>query len=1429
MRRTNFIKNWLGFFLALIIFVSNLPLNMVLANLQRHVKIKSIESSVDKQDPAYSFNIEWINPAWATDLSPGVTQHPIEPEGFKIYERNATDSNNNYQEVTMPPIAKTATSAKVDRVPLNSGTIYEYKVIPWHNHTVTNPDGTTETKPAPFDPTTPEESALFMTDIQVEAFGSGNSLIVTFDNPKYNGKNIFSGYNIYYQKGGTGVTEFNSKLEVSIDNKDLVKSMDTKRKVERLTYKVTNDNIKPGSIFAVKVEPVLLGKELRKNNTAQLGDENKNKKITFNPKRVKEYRVNDAYVAISLNIIEDGKDYLKLQWGDLSGIVADTGKSIEKIEVYSGENENEINTLIGSIHGSSTDSVNTWRISRPSKKTYYRIKVKVEDIDTLVESIIAVYDPTIVNITPNKPGIYPKNNVIDNKSVIDLYWDTFMRYPYNESEEAAANPDGILFDTNVLYDLWVTDSLEAINKLGLPKILDKISANELTKTNIDDVKTSVFHHVVNEYVTIDNEGNFITKPLGENKTYYIRIVATKPTSDGLGLSSTPADSQIYVPAKGDISNPKSLSKPPLRIKKDEHGNDVISKNEIVVQWNTKWFEVYDKSNDTWYSSAALRNGKLIFGKEIKDTDKLISFYDKKTEEDVRLAFKQAGYSASGSLLVREMDLSQKDINYEMITIPFDEINTGGGYETYIEKLLMSESELWKNIEPKFTDEKYAEYNIPELTENTRYAILLRPYRMLNGGKKDAYPTYILATTLPNDTDIDVTPVIPVLYEVSKTDTSIEVEWKEISKKMLYELAVDENLVEDPSNAKRIIDRETIKNDSTSATKEDENKFEKQFIRYNIKDLFPDTGYYIWIRAIVEDGDKVSDWSNPIYIRTNNIAKPAPPSGFGLASEKSLSTYNTNNNKDYKPITDKYLVLEWLRDIEDTIEESKATASEKTEPLLDPNIKKTYMAKFNELIANRVYYTRAKTKVTITKGSDGIIKKQYSYIAQVSSNYEFKDAIEIEIPTIDAKGDKVLTAESDWTDVYKFRTRYSSDGNGDYDGDINDDLYPLPTEDFEIIYDYVTKTLTYRFRSNKKDQNGNSDNLVDQRFITKLINNKVYNYNIDLTSHKGYDIRNRKVELPYSIISALEERKISLSVTVGGSRFTLNPGFLNTPEVKSLGAINTGALISIGINENLPNLPILGFNQSYGTTPQNINISIDNNGIYKIMTYTGSDMDIYLKLKNRSLTLEKNVGAYRNIDNNLWDRVNANYNSESGMYLVKTNRLGNYTTISNGIKAVNTNDDLTNLINVNTKILFTDLNKVNMKSHLSVVQFNNIVAGISNNKKEMTINGALSTEDYNSLKRSGMILQGSVVGREAGISSLIKLYERKTKQSYIPTNTIYTTPFTDIKNANKSYQINLIKAGELGFFGNSKLSRPKDIMTIEEMLYMVDIILSDSGY
>ncbi len=208
MKKTNILNKIVAFSLASTFLISSLPLDMAFANLQSHIRNLKINSA-DEQN-GYGINLNWESPSWSQSTDSGAINGDVihQPEGYKVYERKATTAGGTSSMIKDENKAP-LNALKLSNLILNGGSIYEYKVIPYHNHNYQTNTGVIS-KPAPMDPTTQEESVLFMTDIKVDAVGSGNTLTVTFDNPKYNGKDIFTGYNIYYQKGGINASSFNS-------------------------------------------------------------------------------------------------------------------------------------------------------------------------------------------------------------------------------------------------------------------------------------------------------------------------------------------------------------------------------------------------------------------------------------------------------------------------------------------------------------------------------------------------------------------------------------------------------------------------------------------------------------------------------------------------------------------------------------------------------------------------------------------------------------------------------------------------------------------------------------------------------------------------------------------------------------------------------------------------------------------------------------------------------------------------------------------------------------------------------------------------------------------------------------------------------------------------------------------------------------------
>lgn len=1422
-------------------FAGILPSNSVFANLQSHVTNVTI-GSVPTGNSGYKIDLTWTNPAvWSDEADNNAIESDKNamhsPEGFIIQGLNATARETKYTEYDDVKGADVLGDTITPVDPLNSGSIYEFQVLPYHYHYYIRNEVSVKDK-VPYESGEPE-TVLFMTDINVSATGAGNTLSVSWDNPQYKGSDVFNGYRIYYQRGGDKVTNFNTYKDVSLDDEAITKQTDkTRDGVQILSYDFYDANLIQGEYYAVKVEPLYNGVPIRDLSTGgktykNVVINNKNYKISFRYMTEKEYRTNEASIKIPLEVLEDGKDFLKLHWWGISNTIG----NIDRIEIYDGDAESDIGNKIGTIYSSQALYVNYWQIDKPDAKKYYQLKIYVDGKTTPVESAIASYDPSIVDITPNKPDIYASVNTQGGAS-LDIYWEAFVRYPYNENEQEFVRPDGKYVDTNVLYDMWITDSLETVKDVNLNiKALSRASAAELSLTENENLELPCYKTNLTQYVTKQTDGSYVKKTIEKNKTYYIKLVAIKPTSAGDEKSAEPVYVSIYVPTNEDISNPEALNKPPLRIKKDTDGKKVIDQSSITVEWNNSWYEVYDEETDNWYGIVALRNSSLVYGYENidEDTDKEIPIYSAENEEEVRELFKVAGLSDEtvSAIQIRKIDLSSEDISYELKYVPFDDINSEGGYQTYLNKLLNDESDNWNDITPIRNGNNYLEYKVSGLNKNTAYVIMLRPYRTLSDGTKKAYPTYVIGTTLPNDTVVEIKPTVPSLQEVEHDDVSFEVKWEQHTPSLDYELAVSETVIDDPASAQIFITSEDIQKNGIEKSED-----LKLFMYYTVKNLFPKTGYYVWVRSIAhnESGDSYSEWSNPIYIETDELAPPDAPDGLGLASGENLKIYNLANSTDYIASSYDYIIVEWLKDANDEGYTSVSNKSGDGYEVLDhSDFKNTYMVKFNGLNANQLYYFRVKTRLIVTKSDNGASVKKYAYILQMADNDKFEDAVEVIVP--ENSSDKNSTTEryyvidSEWSETEHFYTEPSS---GEYDSNEDPDFYPLPDEDFEVIYDYPTKSLTYRFRSDEEDQEGLDDNLVDQRFISRLIQNKIFEFPIDLTSYMGGEIQQRIVEIPYSVMSAFDERKISLKVTANNGTFTFKPGFLDTPQVNNLYKYGHSATVKIIITEKPADSPALVYKQGYLSAPQNVGITVYTDTNVVVLEAAGENIGVSMKLDNRYSAVDSNVGLYYDTKTtDVWNRLNFVYDNATGTYNTETARLATYAVIATAAPvAVGTvsSQANSNIGNVTSRLNITDLSSFNPQKAVSVVQFNNIVAAIASGRKDVTLSTALSTQDYTALNRKGLLLSGSVVSREQAVNVLVKLYETKTGRQITYYTPLATSPYaSEIKQANPSYQIAMLKAADLGFFETSNGVRPKDVMSLNELFYMTNIILQDSDY
>lgn len=1424
-------KRIVSFVLMTAILLTNLigtSVVSVLANRQSNVTDVIIRY-VPSNEGTYNINFEWTNPtSWSSEIDgdafDGETVHS--PEGFRVMERNTTARETTFTNVSENTTDPNLSSSNISRV-LTTGSIYGYQIMPYHKHLYIDNSGRTINRDAPYAASPAAEEVLFMSDIEVDAKGAGNYLNVTWDNPTFMGRDVFSGYRIYYQRGGDKVTTFNNYKDISIDNEDLERVSDGVRdNVTRLQYSIYDTALTQGDVYAVKVEPLYNGQEirnLRNLSYANITINNRTYKMAFSGYTTTEYRTNEAYVSIPLEVLENGKDYLKLHWWGISTTLGD----IDRVEVYKGPAENDIGVKIGTLFSSQAIYVNYWQVDKPSEVTYYQLRIYIVGSDTPIESEIAVYDPSTVNITPNKPKVFLEPVVNGERNYMNVYWNVFMRYPYNANEEEFVEANGMYIDKNVEYDVWISDTLENIEDPNLPKMLDRVSASDLTQTNIDKSDTPVYLEEMSRYIARE-DGGYVTKDITQNKVYYVKIVAVKPVAGGKELVAEPAYASQYFPASGSIATPQALNKPPLKIREDNDGNLIITQNSIEIEWKTKWYEIYDSETDKWYSGAAVVDSDtILFGEDNSTSDGAVHFHNASSEDSVREMFRAKGLSEDiiALLPIRQIDISASDIQYELLALPFDEVNQNGGYLAYLETVMNSESSAWNKITPNVIDEVTDAFNVVGLEKNTTYVIILRPYRILENNKKDAYPTYIMGTTLPDSTIIEVVPTVPVLEEDGHDDTSISVKWQE-QEGLKYELVYSQTPLDDPASGGNYIATQVIDADGKHDLEEEIKK-----IFYTINNLVPETGYYVWVRAIANSDTTpvYSSWSSPLYVVTDELGKPDVPDGLGYISQTDLDLYNKSANAELNIRGDDYAILEWMKNADDNSGAASTTTGADYDVLGSPDIVTRLIVKVNNMIANHNYYARVKAVVALNDDGNGNITKTYSYVFQYSETEDFKEFVTVIVPEDNTQG--VLSKyvkESDWTNVFTFKTGKS---DNEYDSDKIDDHYPLPKDDFELIYDGATKTLTYRYRHDGEGRDDLDDNLVDQRFISKLTEKKIQNVLADLSTFENKEILHRVVEIPYSIVEALSNSKITFEFKAGNVIYVLEPEFADNAEVKQLSGYGHGSTVKL-ISDVMPSdAPILDFNQSYASRPQKLGVQIITPSKTVDIKYLAKEMTVHLKLDDRYSLLDSNVGAYTDTELTLqWQRMNYVYDNINGSFKSTTKQLGSFSAIKNNPMAVSSSstDVVNSVVSVSTRLHVTDVSNFKPQGVVSTVQFNNIVAAIANGKKDVAINGALPDGDYTALSRKGIVLSGATVTREEGVNALVRLYEVKTGrliENYTPLN---LTQYTDIKNATAKFQSALLKAGYIGFFNNTYGARPKDVMSMEDLFYMIDIIMQDCG-
>ena len=1443
----NKIKRFSALFLA-VLFVWGIWPTTLFANNQLPVDNLWLVHQTPLGSQNYTFNLRWGRPPAATTPAsppPGFMGSPNNPGGitggaaandawllhrathYNIMRRDtsvmppAWNQVGNTTSIINEPAFQYANNNLPAAQRMQNGRIYGFRIDASHIHRTQNPPpmlGTMDTVVSAPGAT----EVFFMTDFDVSAWGEGNEMTVEWSRPRFDGDvDPFTGYRIFFAPGGSSVTNIfaQNSIVVSTTDPGLVRDGD----MYRFTFTTAPGILIPGAMFAVAVEP-MIGNATRRTTNPSLAD-------AFAPRgplhyTMNEYRTNNAFIRPRFQYTPVGLNLLQLSW--------DIPVGAQEVRLSYRAHDVDAPTLLGVITGSSTQTINYWLTQRPSVITYFYLDITWGDGST--ETLVIVYDPSITPFSPTRPNILhidhePKPAV--QPITLDIMWEAFHRVPYTDMDRqdweniVGSGDNARYFDPNVQYEIFITDDLDTLSTLSTAgnQQVAVFQGGDLDRISHScDVHGQVFAHEgsFEEYWNSEAEE---FRPIEANKVYYVRITTRRTVSTF--QPSWPAYGAHFVPGEIDL-RPLVVPAPPLRVEEENIDN-------IVIAWEESWLEVFDPSSIStgefnWHTLVAVRNGALVFGSNIQAGDQLLpplhTFGNAAALEN-HLAV-VLGLPAP----VRTQRL-EPHLGYEIHVQPFANISEAispppdDAFETFVENLHNNPA-AWTVINPVREDgSPTMRHTIPGLVPNTTYAIFFRPFnpRLAGTPERNAWwPTLLMGTTTDERGDLEIVPTVPILTPDTAGDIWLRFGLRPYSNPPLrYEFRISEFPDFSTSWEFEAMREDTFNRDGF------------EWRRFAATQLFPETTYYIWARAIgtaLNGSDMPSLWSNPISMRTTPIMIPDPPRGLGIASRNDVRIINLENDRDHMPVEPNAMIITWVpHPGDENLPVDMQGGAMGTEIMGSENILHSYLVRFPELTANKPYYVRARTIYSIHRDGVGqpVTDVRFNYIVQMATNPQFIDATTVFVlPDADqiAHGINTRMAMSDWTQTFIFHTMRD---DGEYDTNVIPELFPLPMHDFEIIYTASTQTLFFRFRSTGVDADGNRDNLVDQRFISRLIQQRVFDYAIDMTHYNNLPVRNRIVELPYSIITAFDERQISFSVTAGDTRYSLSPGFANTPQ--NIG-FNVNSRLRIYINDLVADdVPNLQDGQNYVVAPQNVAVNVttaNNHANERVdLTTLAAPLNIAQRI-NQAAMLDANIGSFTmTTDDVSWRRMETTFNDVAGTLNFATTRPADFAAIGTGIplRVGQISPAVRDaLYFVNSQMAFEDMDWFAEDNPINAWQINRIISAIATNQKSVAINTDLTAAQISSLSNSGMLVPGAdTVTREVAISSLVRLYEVRTKGRVAGHPTLANSSFEDMGTVTAARQQAMLKAEFLGFLDGTAVN-PHGHLTMGEAIIIFEIIL-----
>lgn len=1400
-----------------------------------------------------TMTVSWEEPnEWGGD--PNITDIHS-PDFYDIIVENITRGTQN--TIRVDSGSTEFNNRQIDlheEVNIDTGSLYNVIVKPYHYHLIEDGTGYELAQESGV-----AESAYAITDLNLEFVSSENSIQVIWDDlgsPEFQ-------YRIVY---AIGDYTNRSKQDI-LDNKEgeigsitsesdgVEKFYDPIQKRNKLSYTI-DENIYPGQVYSIMIEPLV---------------------EYFNSELVMRNRnypyIQSCSTNVQLDLFEEG-DYIRLGWNIPSrfkvGQDRDEYALVEAtlVEYQDGQGRNV------AIFDGDAAVIGYYKVPKPNQESEYQIKFVYKAVDDQSkpsiepESNIVAYVPSELLITPTMPIVpklfseeilddlkstytneeirtiladkylvpgYTFTGVLDNilsqnvtfhidedVATVNLVWGAFQRIDVNETSPTY---NEYIYDDNVYYDIWVTKSLDAMN-YAIPVIEDKRYGTG-TPSNViyEDGKICGYSQELQQYYN-DTTGELVD--IEPNEIYYIKILARKKVANG-ELLSDPTVVTVYYGYGGDIFEPPTIAKPPLKVKDSETTSD-----GITLTWEEAWWEIISPDaspgdalaiwqHEVWVEDAG--SGTVnIYGDKVNNA-KYFPIY-KGATEITRLENYLRTLGAPMTLKAREVNLGEdaygvSDVRYKFCRIPYTEvqnqiiagqqIDPTYTFNDYYQELIEADKNGtkplgWNDIIPgvESTDGEQLRYREEGLLPNTSYLFLVYPYRTLYTGEllMAHYPTPIAVSTDPEDTVIVPDPIVPNLYVSNYSDTSISVTWK-YNEDFVYELVY--SLYEDISTAKE------VEWDIPDDIHDPLYPVNGEYYEVKIDDLFPDTEYYFWIRAIQTATSATSHWSNSVFGKTRDVNHPIPPRGVGIASEENMKLHGYEES-----VTDEYLTIEWILDANDKFIDSGNPSEQNVtttysyiievadnSKFIDPQyiessgglfdsvpgnveLLEKNMVKIKELIPNRPYYIRIKTRVTVEGTEEGqlIVKDSLTYS-----------------PTI-----KIITITT----------------GDEYDGIIDPALEILPGKDYEIIYNPKNNELEFRFRD---DLDG--DNNVDQRLISQLIARNIYEYLIPIASFDNKPISKRIITIPYSIIEAFNEYKVDIVIDAGEIILDMPYGALSSELNRQVSQYGTAPYIRIEIEpldayhtvEQMPDQAIKSV-----AIPQDINVKVKSDKLTKLLNYSDKVLTVNLKTNNRYELYGKDSVVYTKDYKYDWVETSSVFDKYNGYITFKTSKLGAYgayvlesrnqnIVLENGHWSEKYREDVFEKYNIEGLDHYDPENKVSEQAII------NIIYSMITNERNIDLDAYISNSITNILKQAGVKENISknqkTITRQEAINMFVRAYEIMNEET-ITIDSIILSEVNADKTISNQYKKGIAKAAIIGLVSDVSKVRADDPINYAEI-------------